>query len=206
MTTQVKICGITREEDARHAIQAGADCIGFVFYQKSKRCAALPSLTTWYSKVSGRAKTVGVFVNPTKEWVEAVLSNIALDVLQFHGDETEAFCASFERPYWKAIRVQSHDQLQKEVVKYPSADALLLDAYDEDEQGGTGLSFDWSLFPQTNQNIWLAGGLTSINVNTAMHLCHPFGLDVSSGVEASPGIKDHEKIDAFIKAVKGSDI
>ncbi len=203
MTIKVKICGITSLKDANTAVKSGADWLGFVFYEESARYIKPEDLIEWFDVATESLQSVGVFVNPKKSWVEHVLSKVELDVLQFHGEESELFCSSFKRPYWKAIRVRSAKQVLKDVKEYPSAQAFLLDAYHPEEWGGTGLKFDWNMVPRFQQPVILAGGLTANNVREAVQVCQPYAVDVSSGVEAKPGIKDHSKVTAFIRAAKG---
>ena len=205
--TRIKICGITREQDLLAAVAAGADALGFVFYVKSPRnidaqraadlLAALPPFVT----------SVGLFVDPTAEWVREVLAQAPLDVLQFHGDETPEFCAQFARPYLKAIRVRPGVDLVECASRYAAAQGLLLDAYVDGVQGGTGESFDWALIPrELSLPVILSGGLQPANVALAVRAVRPYAVDVSSGVEASKGIKDAAKVAAFIKEVKNVDI
>jgi len=205
--TRVKICGITRIEDALAAASAGAHAVGFVFYAKSPRnvtieaaielCAALPPFIT----------TVGLFVDADAKAVDTVLSAVPLDLLQFHGEEPAAYCRQFGRPYLKAARVRPGLDLVQYAATYESAKALLLDAYVPDKAGGTGTTFDWRLIPRDLPlPIVLSGGLTPSNVSDAVKAIRPWAVDVSSGVEASPGIKDATKISEFIKGVHYADV
>ncbi len=200
--TRVKICGVTRAEDARDAAYLGADAIGLVFYAPSPRhvtpaqaraiVAALPPFTT----------VVGLFFDAGADTVRQVLSEVPIDVLQFHGDERPEFCSAFPRPWIKAVRIRDGVDLHASAVRYAGAQALLLDHYVEGLAGGTGKSFDWSRVPQgLGIPVILAGGLTPDNVADAVNAVHPYGVDVSSGVETSKGIKDRAKIAAFIRSV-----
>ncbi len=190
-----KICGITRIEDALAAVEAGADAIGFVFYAKSPRVAALPPFVT----------TVGLFVNASRCELGEILDAVPLDLLQFHGDETSAQCEGFHRPYIKALRVKAGDDIAAACRAYPGASGILLDTYVEGVPGGTGEAFDWSLVPQgLSKPIILAGGLTADNVAQAIAQVRPYAVDTSGGVEQSKGIKDPAKIKAFIQAVRAS--
>ena len=203
--TRIKICGITRAEDALAAAEAGADAIGLVFYAKSPRAVSAQQAREITSALPPFVTTVGLFVNPSSGDVERVLDEVPLDLLQFHGDEPVADCECWHRPYIKALRVKAGDDIAAACRAFPSASGILLDAYVEGVPGGTGEAFDWSLIPQgLNKPIILAGGLTPDNVAEAIARVQPYAVDVSGGVEASRGIKDHAKIRAFIEAVHGS--
>jgi phosphoribosylanthranilate isomerase len=203
MAVRVKICGITRLQDALFAAAAGADSLGFVFYEKSPRhvsaaqaaalCAALPPFVT----------SVGLFVDAPAEFVDSVLALAPLDLLQFHGDESPEYCASFGKPYIKAVRVTRGTDLLKCAADFATARGLLLDAYVPGVPGGTGESFDWNLIPpQLPKSVILSGGLTPANVAEAVRQVRPWAVDVSSGVEASKGIKDTDLIAQFITKAK----
>jgi len=205
--TRTKICGLTRPEDIRATAASGADAIGLVFYARSPRhvtveqaaalCAALPPFVT----------VVGLFVNPTEAEVRAVLASVPLDVLQFHGEESPTFCRQFGRPYIKAIRVRAGVDLLQCAADYADAQGLLLDAFVEGAHGGTGESFDWALIPRDLPlPVILSGGLHPGNVAEAIRAVRPYAVDVSSGVEATKGIKDAAKVAAFINEVKEIDI
>jgi len=205
MAVRVKICGITRREDALHAVYVGADALGFVFYQQSPRhilapqaaaiCAALPPFVT----------RVGLFVDAPADVVRSVLQIVPLDLLQFHGDETPAYCAQFAMPYLKAVRVQVATDLLKYATDFDAACGLLLDAYVPGVPGGTGESFDWKLIPKNfPRPLVLSGGLTPDNVTDAIHQTQPWAVDVSSGVESSKGIKDPHQVAQFIANAKAS--
>ena len=205
MAVRVKICGITRLEDALHAINAGADALGLVFYDKSPRhvsvlqaaaiCAALPPFIT----------RVGLFVDASADFVKSVLQTVPLDLLQFHGDETPAYCAQFGKPYLKAVRVQAATNLLKYAADFDAACGLLLDAYVPGVPGGTGESFDWKLIPANfPKPVVLSGGLTPTNVRGAVQQTRPWAVDVSSGVELSKGIKDPHHVAQFIANAKAS--
>lgn len=205
--TRIKICGITRREDALTAAQAGADAIGMVFYAPSPRhvqprqaaeiCAALPPFVA----------SVGLFVNPAADGVKAVLREVPLDLLQFHGEEAAAFCEQFGRPYIKALRVRPGIDLLQYAAQHPAAKALLVDAFVEGRVGATGQVFDWRLIPaEFPVPIILSGGLTPHNVAHGIEAVRPWAVDVSSGVEETPGVKDSAKIIAFIKGVRDADV
>ncbi|MDD2700222.1 MAG: phosphoribosylanthranilate isomerase, partial [Sideroxydans sp.] len=183
--TRIKICGITREQDLQAAVAAGADALGFVFYAKSPRNIEIAQAATLLRALPPFVSSVGLFVNPDADFVREVLALAPLDVLQFHGEESPEFCRQFGRPYLKAIRVRAGVDLVECAARYADAQALLLDAYVEGVQGGTGESFDWGLIPQAlSLPVILSGGLNPGNVAEAVRAVGPYAVDVSSGVEA----------------------
>lgn len=201
--TRVKICGITRLNDALDAAELGADAIGFVFYDKSPRNVDVAQAAAIVDALPPFLCTVGLFVNPSIIEVNAILSQVKLDLLQFHGDEDDAFCAGFSRPYIKAIRMADDIDLAKEIEKFPRARGILLDAYDPQRYGGTGQTFEWSRVPGSlSKPIIVAGGLTSENVSSAIASMRPWAVDVSGGVEQAKGIKQRSLIEAFIRGAK----
>jgi phosphoribosylanthranilate isomerase len=203
MSTRVKICGITNLADAQVAAEAGADALGFVFYEKSPRFVSMKTAAEISRALPPFIMRVGVFVNPPKELVLKAVAECGLTLLQFHGDEPPEFCAQFGLMSMKAFRIRDAGSL-KDLPKYKT-DAWLLDAYSSDTLGGTGGVFNWDLAVEaqkTGRPIFLAGGLTPGNVAEAIRKVQPFGVDVSSGVESSPGKKDHAKVRAFVKASK----
>jgi len=203
--TRVKICGITRVEDALEAINQGADAIGLVFYAKSPRNVSAAQAAEIVSSIPAFVTVVGLFVDAEPAFIQEVLSVVNLDLLQFHGDETPSACRQYSRPYMKAIRVKSGTNLVQYAADYADAKALLLDAFAEGVPGGTGLVFDWSLIPQNLPlPIVLAGGLNAENVGLAIEQVRPYAVDVSGGVEASKGIKDVAKIAAFMRGVSNA--
>ncbi len=205
--TRIKICGITREQDLLAAVAAGADALGFVFYDKSPRNISEQRAAELMRAVPPFVTSVGLFVDPTAEMVREVLAQVPLDVLQFHGDESPQFCAQFGRPYLKAIRVRPGVDLVECAARYAAAQGLLLDAYVQGVQGGTGKSFDWGLIPRDlSLPVILSGGLHAGNVAQAVRTVRPHAVDVSSGVEAEKGIKDAAKVAAFIKEVKSVEL
>jgi len=205
--TRVKICGITRAEDALEAVRQGADAIGLVFYTNSPRNVTLAQAAEIVSKVPALVTVVGLFVDAEPAFIQEVLSTVKLDLLQFHGDETPSACRQYSRPYMKAIRVKNGTNLVQYADDYADAKALLLDAFAEGVPGGTGLVFDWSLIPQNLPlPIVLAGGLNAENVGSAIEQVRPYAVDVSGGVEASKGIKDAAKIAAFMRGVNNATI
>lgn len=200
-----KICGITRLEDALVAIEAGADAIGFVFYAKSPRAVTAEQARAIIAALPPFVTTVGLFVDMPRAELSALLQQVPLDLLQFHGDETAADCAGYGRPYIKALRVQARDDVAAMIALYPQASGILLDTFVAGVPGGTGEAFDWSLVPKAaSKPIILAGGLTAQNVRVAIEQVQPYAVDVSGGVEQSKGIKSAEKVRAFIREVKGA--
>lgn len=200
--TRVKICGITRLEDAEAAIAAGADALGFVFYPPSPRAISPEQAADIIRQLPPLITTVGLFVNEDAETVAAILQQTQLDLLQFHGDETPDYCQQFGRPWFKALRMKPELDLPQEVERYAAARAILLDAYRPGVPGGTGEAFDWARIPANlNTSLILAGGLTPANVRKAITRVQPYAVDVSGGVEAEKGIKDSQKIDLFIEEV-----
>lgn len=202
---RVKICGITRVEDALAAAAAGADAIGLVFYAKSPRAVDIEQAREILAALPPFVTSVGLFVDAERSELERILASVPLDLLQFHGDESVQQCEAFGRPYIKALRVKAGDDIAAQVACYHSAQGILLDAYVEGVPGGTGEAFDWSLIPQAlSKPLILAGGLRPDNVAEAVSRVRPYAVDVSGGVEASKGVKDVEKVGAFIRAARGN--
>ena len=188
------------------AIRAGADALGFVFYSPSPRAITPELAQTITAKLPPFVSKVGLFVNAAASEVREAITTAGLDCLQFHGDETADYCAQFNLPYYKAIRVKTGVNLVQCELDFASATALLLDTYSEKAVGGTGEAFDWSLIPAgLHKPVILAGGLNPGNVHQAMHQVHPYALDVSGGVEAEKGIKSPQKIAAFMQQVMQCD-
>jgi len=205
MAVRVKICGITRLQDVHAACAAGADALGFVFYEKSPRNVSAETAAALLRAMPPFVQSVGLFVNAEPAFVEAVLQAVPLDLLQFHGDETPADCERFGRPYIKAVRVTTDTDLLKYAADFETARGLLLDAYVQGVPGGTGERFDLSLIPASMPKpIVLSGGLQPDNVAEAVQQVRPWAVDVSSGVEASKGIKDPHKMTQFIAKAKAS--
>ena len=203
MAVRVKICGITRAQDLHAACAAGADALGFVFYEKSPRNLSIEAAAELVRALPPFVQSVGLFVNADPAFIRRVLEAVPLDLLQFHGDETAADCEHHGRPYIKAIRVTAGTDLLKYAADFETARGLLLDAYVPGVPGGTGESFDWNLIPSTlPKPIVLSGGLAPFNVAAAVLQMRPWAVDVSSGVEASKGIKDAHKIAQFIAKAK----
>ena len=207
MVTAVKICGITRRDDALAAARLGAHAVGLVFCARSPRNVSIAAAQEVVAALPPFVMAVGLFVDAAARDIEAVLSEVRLDLLQFHGDETAAFCARFGVPFIKAARVRPGLDLIQYARDYGAARGLLLDAFVDGTHGGTGTAFDWSLIPpDLSLPIVLSGGLNSANVSDAIRRVSPWAVDVSSGVEASPGIKDPQKIAAFMKEVRSADV
>ena len=209
MRTRLKICGITRAEDLAVVVAAGADAIGLVLYPASARAVTIQQARELLAEVPPFVSTVGLFVNAEMAVVNEAIDELKLDVLQFHGDETPAYCAQFSRPWIKALRVKPSLSLLECAARYSYAGGLLLDA-DVAGFGGGGKAFDWSLIPQEMpRKFVLSGGLTADNVGNAIRKIRPWAVDVSSGVEASDGkskgIKDAQKIAQFIAAEARAD-
>ncbi|HNB66401.1 phosphoribosylanthranilate isomerase [Accumulibacter sp.] len=205
MKTRIKICGLTRASDLQEAVDAGVDALGLVFYPPSPRYVDLATAASLASRVPPLVTIVGLFVNADPAQVRATLAAVPIHLLQMHGDEDEAYCRQFDRPYVKAARVRAGMDLLQYAAGFPSAQALLLDAFVEG-YGGGGKVFDWSLVPPTlGKPLILSGGLDAGNVGDAVRRLKPAAVDVSSGVEADQGIKDAKKIRAFVKAVRAAD-
>lgn len=197
---RVKICGITRVEDALMAAEAGADAIGLVFYPPSPRAVDVATAATIAQAVGPFVTVVGLFVDASAESIQGVLQQVNLHVLQFHGDESESFCCQFDRPYMKAIRMRPELDPASAITQYASASGVLFDAYRKGVPGGTGDTFDWRRVPQdAGIPLVLAGGLTPDNVAQAVTKTGVYGVDVSGGVEAAPGLKDPHKVRTFIE-------
>lgn len=202
MRTRVKICGITRVEDAMAAIQHGCDAIGLVFYEKSPRFVTPAQAAEIVAVVPPFVSAVGLFVDAPVDYVRAILTQVRLDLLQFHGDESPAYCRQFGMPYLKAVRVKPETNLLQYAADFAEAKALLLDTYIAGTPGGTGQTFDWALIPRDlPKPVILAGGLNAANVGDAVRQTRPYAVDVSGGVEREKGIKDADKIAAFMRGV-----
>lgn len=203
--TRIKICGLTREADVDAAVAAGADALGFVFYPPSPRHVTPARAAELARRVPPFVEIVGLFVNAEPETVRATCAEVPLNVLQFHGDEDAAYCRQFSRPWLKAARVRAGLDLIEFARAFPDARGLLLDAFVEG-YGGGGHVFDWTLIPPDLPGfLVLSGGLTVDNVGDAVRRVRPCAVDVSSGVEMRKGIKDHDKMRAFVAAVRAAD-
>ncbi len=206
MPVRVKVCGITRVDDALTAVRLGAHAIGFVFWTRSARYIPPHVARKIITVLPPFVSVVGVYVDPDSEWVEETCSVAGLSLLQFHGDESPEFCSQFSLPYIKAVRIRTGVDLLQYAARYSSASALLLDTYVEGVPGGTGHTFDWSLTPQNlSLPLILSGGLHADNVSEAIKETRPWAVDVSSGVEVAKGIKDADKIAAFMTGVRNGE-
>lgn len=216
--TRIKICGITDAHDAVEAARLGVDALGLVFYPPSKRVIDVSRALRVREAVPAFVQLVGLFVNPTRDEVEKVLRAMPELVLQFHGDESAEFCASFGRPYLKALpmgtsktgtpeseRVDVRVDVQASVQTHPQAAGFLLDSHAPGAVGGTGEVFDWSTIPTVDRPLILAGGLNPKNVADAVQKVRPWAVDVSSGVESAPGRKDFSKMAEFVDEVRYAD-
>lgn len=203
MSCRVKICGITNLADARHAVSAGADALGFVFYEKSPRYVSPEVANAIVAQLPPFVVPVALFVNADEALVKSVISGSARWTIQFHGDETPEQCVKYKMPFYKAIRMKPDVDLYTEVERYSEAMAILLDAYKPGVPGGTGEMFDWHLIPKDlTKPVILAGGLTAENVANAVRVVAPFAVDVSGGVEKEKGVKCAEKVTKFINGAK----
>lgn len=206
MRTRVKICGITRVEDALAAAAAGADAVGLVFYPPSPRHVAIEPAAVIAKSLPPFVTRVGLFVNADRAMVEAVVARVGVDLLQFHGDEDPSECGAYPRPYVKAVRMRPGIDLHAVRERYRDAAGLLLDAYEPGKPGGTGATFDWHRIPpDLAGEMILAGGLTAENVTAAVVSVRPFAVDVSGGVERAPGVKDPATIRRFMRGVEIGD-
>ena len=205
-TTRIKICGITREEDARAATQAGADALGLNFYAPSPRSIDLESARRIVAAVPPFVTIVALFVDEPADSVHRIIDNVAIDALQFHGSEVPEYCAQFGRPWMKAVRMKEGVDLAAQAARYSDSRGLLLDSWREGVPGGTGETFDWArVSADLALPLVLAGGLNPGNVEAAILQLHPAAVDVAGGVESAPGRKDAGKIRQFIEAVRAAD-
>lgn len=205
MVVKVKICGITSVGDAEAAVEAGADVLGLVFYRDSPRCVSLATAQAIERQLPPFIVRVGVFVDPAPEDVFSAMHQCGLNLLQFHGQETPEFCGQFRIMTMKAFRIQDAESLRE--IPHYQTDAFLLDSCVAGKAGGTGETFNWEVGAEAakfGKPIFLAGGLTPENVADAVRIVRPFGVDVSSGVEQSPGKKDPKKMRDFIAAVRSA--
>ena len=206
MRTRVKICGITRLEDALVACRAGADALGFIFFAGSPRNIEIEAARVITRALPAFVTSVGLFVDPNRDMVERALDALPLDLLQFHGEEGPEFCEQFGAPYIKAVRMRPEVDLLECARRFKRARGLLLDTYVSGTKGGTGERFDWTLIPaEVPLPIVLSGGLDPENVGAAIRVVQPWAVDVCSGVEATKGIKDQARILAFMTGVRNAD-
>ncbi len=202
MRTRVKICGITRIEDALVATAQGVDAIGLVFYEKSLRCITAQQAAIICQALPAFVTSVALFKDADAKVIKQVISTTGIDLLQFHGSESVAFCEQFERPYIKAVGMEGVDNLSAYAKRYQSAQGLLLDSHAPGAAGGTGKTFNWNEVPASlSQPVILAGGLNVGNIAQAIEIAKPYAVDISSGVESEPGIKEATKITVFMRQI-----
>lgn len=204
-TTLVKICGLTRVEDVEAAGRAGAGALGFVFAASPRQVSA-ETASRLVAHVPPGILRVGLFLDQERPEIERVIGTVPLDILQFHGSETEAQCRFYGLPWLKAVAVEDAASVSRAESAYPGAMGLLLDSHTAGRRGGTGKVFDWALSGRSSKPLWLAGGLNAANVAQAIRIVRPFAVDVSSGVESAPGIKDAGRIAKFMEAVRKVDL
>lgn len=203
MHTRIKICGIKHRDDALKAVECGADAIGIIFVEKSPRYASLTDARVIAESMPPFVTVVGLFMDADAETIREALKVVPLNLLQFHGDESPEFCDQFDMPYIKVLRMRENVNVVAFAQEYPNAAGILLDTYKKGVGGGTGHAFDWNLIPDNVPlPLILAGGLTPENVALAVETVKPYAVDVSSGVESAPSVKDHSKIEQFIKEVQ----
>lgn len=206
LRTRVKICGMTCIDDAHGAVDAGADALGLVFYPPSPRAVSVHEARQVVAGVAPLVTWVGLFVNADVTAVDEACNAMPLGLLQFHGDETPEYCSQFGMPWMKALRVAPDMALERELDLWQDAHAVLLDTYVKGQPGGTGLAFDWQKIPgQRPAPLVLAGGLTAATVGAAIDAVQPFAVDVSGGVESTPGRKDSGEMELFVAAVQAAD-
>jgi phosphoribosylanthranilate isomerase len=198
---RVKICGLTRPQDVDAAIAAGADILGFVFTESPRRIG-IELARRLIADVPAGILRVGLFLDQDHDEVTGVVNAVSLDLLQFHGKETEEQCNAYGLPWLKAVAMTNENSASEAEENYPGAAGLLLDSHGQGEKGGTGRVFDWSMTKPLQKPVWLAGGLNPDNVTTAIRVVRPYAVDVSSGVESAPGIKDAARMQAFVRAVR----
>lgn len=207
MHTRIKFCGLTRAEDVRLAVELGVDYIGLVFAPHSPRRLLLGQARMLRDLVPEEIAVVALVMDNTRTDIEHLVESLQPDLLQFHGAEDDAFATSFGRPYWKAIAMGGQDEsVFASLSDYPGAHGFLFDGHAAGEQGGSGQRFDWRRMPtSTDRPFLLAGGLSPENVGLALRTARPWGVDVSSGIESGPGIKDAEKMRRFVDAARDAD-
>ena len=197
----VKICGLTRPDDVKAAVAAGADAVGFVFAHSPRRIS-IETAVHLCGYVPKGILRVGLFLDQCRSGIDRVVRSVPLDVLQFHGTEEGNDCGAFKLPYLKAVVMKDTQSMQQAELDYPDAMGLLLDSHEAGKPGGSGKVFDWSLSRPVAKPVWLAGGLNAGNVSLAVSVVKPYAVDVSSGVETAPGVKDAAMIAAFINSVR----
>lgn len=197
---------MTREEDIFYAAELGVDAIGLIFYPESSRHVSIVKAKKLLRELPAFMSAVAVLVNPSSLLVDEIIAELPIVWLQFHGDESAEFCGQFKKPYIKAMQVTTAASIYKTCSDYQNASAILLDSPSETSHGGTGTAFDWGLIPQNlDKPFILSGGLNPGNINTALKRVSPYAVDVCSGIESAPGIKDHEKMRDFVRAIRGKE-
>jgi len=206
LRTRIKFCGITRIDDVRRSVELGIDAIGLVFTRASQRFVGISQARVIRNELPAFVTTVALFMDDEPGWIEEVVASVQPDVLQFHGAESDGFASSFARPYIKAVPMCSVADVARHASAYPNAVGLLLDSHARGARGGTGATFDWTRIPPgTGRHFVLAGGLNAANVAQAIATVRPYAVDVSSGIESAPGIKDAAKMRAFAAEVRNAD-
>jgi len=204
--TRIKICGVTRAQDAQACAACGADAIGLVFYPRSSRAVTVGQAADIVAALPPFVTVVALFVDEPIASIERILTNLPIDVIQFHGEESPAFCQQFGRPWIKALRVKPDLDVGEQCQRFSKARAVLLDSWQAGVVGGTGRTFDWRLAQKPlPMSVVLAGGLNDNNVGDGMRALRPAAVDVSGGVESAPGLKDVDRIKQFIAAVRAAD-
>lgn len=196
------MCGMTRSEDIAHAVTLGVDAIGFIFYPKSARGISIEKAKALIKDIPAFVDVVAVLVDPDRDVVQKIIDEIPIQLLQFHGAEEPSFCQQFKKPFIKAIQGASKAGIEQLAQDFNTACALLLDSVSHTAKGGTGQTFDWKIIPKITKPFILAGGLNEFNVLEAIKSCHPYAVDLCSGIEVSPGIKDHNKMSHFIQKLR----
>lgn len=201
---RIKMCGMTSVQDIEHAVACGVDAIGLIFYSESRRNITIDHAKLLLRTIPLFVDVVAVMVNPQVAYVEKIINELSVQWLQFHGDESPEFCAQFKKPYIKSVAVSRTTIIDETMRLHPKASAILLDTPSLMQRGGTGKVFNWSMIPsERTKPIILAGGLNASNVKVAVVATSPYAVDVCSGVEKSPGIKDHEQMIKFVNALRG---
>ena len=202
MQTRIKFCGLTRQQDVQHAVALGVDALGFVFVKNSARNIDIDTAVNLVRETPPFIIKVGLFMNAHVADIESVIKDVKLNLLQFHGDEEEEFCAQFNMPYLKAVPMATTSSLEGFCKNFYTATGFILDSHAQGQMGGSGEKFSWSEIPKNlDKPVILAGGLTVDNVAEAIRVVHPYAVDVSSGIEASKGVKDPAKMEQFVKEV-----
>lgn len=198
------MCGMTRAEDVAYAIDLGVDAIGLIFYSRSSRNVTIEHAKVLLKNLPPFLDTVAVLVNPDRTFVKQIIDELPIRLLQFHGDEPAEFCQQFDKPYIKAIHPQTAEQIRQKMDEYSQGLAILLDTPSDTFRGGSGVTFDWQIIPRDLPMPYiLAGGLNEFNIMNAIKVSNPYAIDICSGIESVPGVKDHKKMSQFIKVLWG---